>query len=300
MEEGQLGNFNPFVILYILKMVQYYFAKLKHKFFLLLPNFYSFIILIINLINISFSSKKSFLYNFIDIEKNKIGLCLAHGPSLIPYIQDLEDISKTEKNKYSLFSVNKFEEQFQLNIDYRIISNDVLSVINNFKFYNSSKTTLFYSDSVDCTNSYVSNKLLKIPYITFDQRHFKNIKCKPKSNCCNNIINERLTIQEELVKYTKTNQPYSSGSSVTLHMLAFTILLGCKTIYIFGVDLNYNLGYINKKIINPDTFDPYLIDILNDFKIINNMAENIGVKIFSTCKNSPINQIFEYIEFPFS
>ena len=281
-------------------MLQYYLTKIKHKIFLFLPNIYSFYILITNLTNINLSSKKKNINNFIDIEKNKIGLCLAHGPSLIPYIKDLQNISFNRKSKYCLFSVNKFEEQFQLNIDYRIISNDVLSVINNFKLYNNSKTTLFYSDSVDCTNSFVANKLLKISYLTFDQRHFKNAKCNPVANCCNKIINDNLTIQEELVNYTGSNEPYSSGSTVSLHMLAFSILLGCKTIYIFGVDLNYNLGYINKNINNPDSFDPYLSSILNDFKIINNMAKNIGVKIFSTCKNSPINDIFEYNDNPFT
>jgi hypothetical protein len=281
-------------------MLQFFFTKVKHKIFLFLPNIYSFYILIKNLTNLNFTSKKKKLNDFIDIEKNKIGLCLAHGPSLIPYLQNLEDLAKNSKNKYCLFSVNKFEEQFHLDIDYRIISNDVLSVINNFKLYNNSKTTLFYSDSVDCTNSFVANKLLKISYLTFDQRHFKNAKCNPVANCCNKIINDNLTIQEELVNYTGSNEPYSSGSTVSLHMLAFSILLGCKTIYIFGVDLNYNLGYINKNINNPDSFDSYLSSILNDFKIINNMAKNIGVKIFSTCKNSPINDIFEYNDNPFT
>jgi hypothetical protein len=281
-------------------MIKIYFFKFKHKIFTLLPNLYSFFILTINLFNLNFTSKKKFLHDYIDIEKNKIGLCLAHGPSLIPFLEDLENISKNQNINYCFFSVNNFEEQFKLNIDYRIISNDVLSVINNFKFYNISKKTLFYSDTVDCTNRYVADKLLKIPYITFDQRHFKNIKCNPEANCCKNITNERLTIQEELVKYTGSNKPYSSGSTVSLHMLAFSILLGCKTIYIFGVDLNYNLGYINKNINNPDSFDPYLSSILEDFKIINLMAENIGVKIFSTCKNSPINDIFEYTDKPFN
>ena len=58
-------------------------------------------------------------------------------------------------------------------------------------------------------------------------------------NCCKNIINNRLTIQEELMKYTKSEIHYSSANTVAMHMLAFSILLGCKTIYLFGLDLNY-------------------------------------------------------------
>ena len=73
----------------------------------------------------------------------------------------------------------------------------------------------------------------------------------------------------------------------------------CKIIYLFGLDLNYKLGYVTSNQKNNDSFEPHLKNILNDLEIIDNMAKNIGVKIYSTCKNSPINNIFEYVENPF-
>jgi hypothetical protein len=106
-----------------------------------------------------------------------------------------------------------------------------------------------------------------------------------------------MTIQEELQKYTKTNLKYGTGSTVALHMLAFSILMGCKTIYIFGVDLDYSKGYASGNIVNYDSFTPYINEILNDFKIINEMANNLGVKIYTTSMESPLTTIFEYKNF---
>ena len=277
--------------------------KIKYKLFLQFPSLFSKFIYFLNAFKKNkyyFTNKIESISDIVECESSKIGLCIAYGPSLIPYLDKLRSISLNTNKQYCLLSVNKFEDQFKdIKVDYRIVANNFASVILNYDFYNIANTTLFYSDSVDCTNKKIVEKLLNINYLSYDQRHFFNNPCSPKANCCNQIVDNRLTIQEELMKYTKSKIFYSSGSTVSLHMLAFSILLGCKIIYLFGLDLNYKVGYVNVKITNKDSFEPYLDNILNDFKIINNMAKNIGVKIYSTCKNSPINNIFEYVENPF-
>jgi hypothetical protein len=68
--------------------------------------------------------------------------------------------------------------------------------------------------------------------------------------------------------------------------------LGCKKIYLTGVDLNYKKGYFNSKTINSDSFDPYLENILNDFKIILESAEKVGVQIINLSQDSPLSTIF--------
>ena len=274
--------------------------KLKYKIFLYNPYLYSFTILILNFYNLS---KKNFRITFNkieNIEKDKIGLCIATGPSVIPYVSDLNMMSDDNRNKYCFLGLNQFENHFDFNVDYRVVCNDYLTVARNFKLFNSnSSSTLLYSDSADLTDKYVANKLLKIKYLSWDQRHFNNKECINKAKCCKQIETNRLTIQEELMNYTKSNVYYSNGSTVSIHMIAFSILLGCKIIYLFGLDLNYKLGYVTSNQKNNDSFEPHLKNILNDLEIIDNMAKNIGVKIYSTCNNSPINNIFEYVENPF-
>ena len=78
-------------------------------------------------------------------------------------------------------------------------------------------------------------------------------------------------------------------------MLALSILLGCKKIYITGIDLDYNKGYYNTNVTNHDSFDPYLNNILNDFRIIRDSAKNLGVEIYNTSDTSPLNIIFKTI-----
>ena len=76
-------------------------------------------------------------------------------------------------------------------------------------------------------------------------------------------------------------------------MLALSILLGCKKIYITGVDLDYNKGYYNTNVTNHDSFDPYLNNILNDFRIICDSSKKIGVKIYNTSDGSPLKNIID-------
>jgi hypothetical protein len=237
--------------------------------------------------------------NLQNTNVNKIGLCIASGPSLNQYKKIIENISIKNRNKFSLFSVNEVDEWFNFNSDYRVFANNEQTIVKNFKqFRKNKKSTIVFADTVDLTKKWIYKFLLfGLDYLPYDQRHFNSKTCKPISLCCKRIQEHRLTIQEELQLATNHNIIYGTGHTVALHMLALSILTGCKTIYIFGVDLNYKIGYANPNVFNHTSFDEYLIEIIQDFDIIYKSAKNIGVEIFSTSKNSPINNVIPFKEF---
>ena len=240
--------------------------------------------------------------DIINKHEGKVGMCIATGPSLSPYLGVVESLSKNNKDGYCFFSVNEFDTMFSLKADYRVVANSQFTVSSPYLtiMNKTPQTKLLYADSVDTTNPIMAESLLTVDYLSYDQRHHKGKHCDVRAACCDNIVDGRLTIQEELQKYTNFHKHYGDGSTVALHMLAFAILSGCKTVYIFGVDLGSPSGsyyYADGVTKNHDSFDPYLGEILYDFKTIKNMAKNIGVEIYSSAKESPINNVFEYKEF---
>ncbi len=240
--------------------------------------------------------------DIIDTHKGKVGLSVATGPSLKPHLTDIINLSNNEG--YVALSVNDFDVMFKgLNVSYRIVANSIFTVGSEYNRFNKEpKIPLVYADSVDLTSKEAVNELLKIDYLPYDQRHFDGKHCTwgdgvdGRYYCCRNIEEGRLTIQEELKKYCGVDFTYGAGDTVSLHMLSFNILLGCNPIYIVGVDLDYSKGYADGVSRNDDSFAPYIDRILKDFETIKKSAENIGVEIYSLSKDSPINNVFKYVE----
>lgn len=240
--------------------------------------------------------------DIIDTQKGKVGLSVATGPSLKPHLTDIINLSNNEG--YVALSVNDFDVMFKgLNVSYRVVANSMFTVGSEYNRFNSEpKIPLVYADSVDLTSKDVVNQLLKIDYLPYDQRHFYGKHCTwghgvdGRHHCCDNMEDGRLTIQEELGKYCGVDFIYGGGATVSLHMLALNILLGCNPIYIVGVDLDYSKGYVDGVTKNNDSFGPFIDVIVQDFKIIKESAENIGVEIYSLCEGSPINSVFKYVE----
>ena len=230
---------------------------------------------------------------------NKTGLCIASGPSLEPYLNIIGKISKGKRERYVLFSVNELDNWYKFKSDFRVFANNIQTIKNSFfNLIKYKKTTIVFAESVDLTARWLYKILLyRVNYLVYDQRHFLGKACEPLRECCNRIRKDRLTIQEELQKFCNYSQRYGTGHTVAVHMLALSILSGCKEIYIFGVDLNYNLGYVNVSINNNDSFDEWIEEIIYDFNIIYQSALNIGVNIYSCSKNSPINSVIPYKEF---
>jgi hypothetical protein len=216
------------------------------------------------------------------------------GPSFKKY---LDTVEKNEKNNV-IVTCSDFHLMTNLKPNYWVFANSMNTVVTMKDVVNSlPDTTLVYADSVDTTpREWVENNLNK-PYVGYDQRHFNNKKCNECPNGCANLIENRKTIQELLQDYTGYHEKYGTGETVALHVLALSVIMGCKEIFLFGVDLDYSLGYVDEKTQNYDSFVPYLDYILSDFNIIVKSAEKIGVKIYNTSEFSPLKKIMKTIDY---
>lgn len=269
-------------------------------------------------------------------EYNKKCLILGGSPSI-------EDI-QFEKFDGVLISMGdipvKIKERRQ--VDYWVNANTLFpkpdkhyDLINKFK-----GTTLIFSNSV--LNSNVSidyqkiNQYLKIPWFEYDQRHFNGLDCNKQIddrfdidktlNCCQ--YKKKTTIQEYLKNIYQTDSHYSSGSTVAIHSLAVAIILGCKEIYLGGIDLpmyekdythygsNSSFKLIHEffleilrgertislkkvlsvlfKINHKSLFYPDLPIILNDFEYLNNLCNSNDIKLFNLNQKSTLNKIHNF------
>lgn len=251
--------------------------------------------------------------DIINAHNGKTAWVIANGPSTrenLKYIFEIANDSK-EREKHIFFVCNDIDQMLHnigssidfIKPNYWVMANSIMTIQRNHNDFNKIKPwngKILYANSVDWTIN--SEKYLQVEFLPYDQRHFDKNICPTNvvSNrgCCKfckeEIQSGRLTIQEELQQYTNHNKHYGTGSTVALHMLSFAIIMGCNKINVSGVDLNYQLGYFDKKTLNYDSFAPHLNEILSDFKIIKESAENIkDLKIKNLSKISPLKEIFE-------
>ena len=256
------------------------------------------------------------LHDIDDKEKGKIGLLIAHGPSLEKDIQRIFELS-LQKEKFSTFTTGeaKILENmgFNFQLDYWTIANTDFTVAKNYSDINKyEKVKFLYAEAVDKSPN--PESVLKVDFIPYDQRHFSEQNCvknwKPGDSnysssgyyyCCANKPEDFFVGKQTLQEYVQTkcsfDKHYSTASTSALHMLATAIITGCKEIYLFGVDLDYSIGYADGKTTNNDSFSPYIKEIIDDFKILNDSAKNIGIKIYNMSFSSPLASIFDTIEF---
>ena len=189
---------------------------------------------------------KLYFNNIINRELNKNAIVMGTGASLTKH---LECIYKNivPNNNWITIGCNDIDKYTNINPTYWMFANSEATIAAFCNRLNNSKSTIVYADSVDLTPRDAVDKILTVDYLPYDQRHFSGNKCSPESSCCKHIIDGRLTIQEELQKYTGHNCYYTKAGTVAVHMLALAVLLGCKNIYITGVDLDYTKGYVNNQ-----------------------------------------------------
>jgi hypothetical protein len=232
------------------------------------------------------------LKDIIGTENDKTSFVCGLGPSLS---DNISHITK-ERENIILVSCNDIDLVSNLQPNYWVWANTqpVGSLIDRLKKL--PNTILVHADSVDSTSrQWIKEHLGNLNYIGYDQRHFDNKTCNNCNNGCKNFVTNRLTIQEELQKFTGNDEKYSTGDTVAVHMLALSILLGCKKIYVSGVDLDYKKGYFGSYMtpIDASEFDHSIPNILNDFRIINDSAKKIGVEIINTSLDSRLNEILK-------
>lgn len=168
---------------------------------------------------------------------------------------------------------------------------------------------------------------LNVDWITvFDQRHFGFGHALTENlNCCkfSNFYGVGPAIQDLLSKKsTNFNAYYSEGSTVALHGYALAVLLKCNPIFIAGVDLpilardykaykNYKRfsesfrvkirRLISEFHLEADAVSVFgnedKLQILKDFKIIESIASEFGIKSYVLSSKSELNKLPEFTFF---
>jgi len=179
--------------------------------------------------------------------------------------------------------------------------------------YNTKNVPIIFEEGLDWTPREKVEKLLLVDYLPYDQRHVHGIctggeRQGGRNWCCDFYIEGRKTIQRHFADYTEIAKVdaylvnFSMYGNVALNMTMIAVILGCNPIHVFGVDLDYSTPYIDgsynyawkEQGINQLQVESK--GILEGFEVINKCAKNIGVNIYNTDENSPLNQIFNTLK----
>ena len=172
--------------------------------------------------------------------------------------------------------------------DYWVCSNShfpVPEIDFHLKIINSFTNTTFLFAQTELyaflwkkSQNYLDNNL-KVNWLMFDERHISGAPCLPKKNCCNLISNKEgfFTIQELVTKIYKHDNVAKQAGTVFEYAICLSLILGCKTIYIQGVDLPFQvkkkstinylkiLSNFNKKLLNFFNYSNHPKKIENNF-----------------------------------
>ncbi|HYE68809.1 MAG TPA: hypothetical protein VEA58_09375 [Anaerovoracaceae bacterium] len=241
------------------------------------------------------------------------------GPSLRRHLPILSKIDR-DKEKYKIISCNNMDLMTGINFDYWMLaqpaeSDNPFCIRNAYNRYNGRPNTmLLYTDCLDLTPRQWVADHLTIEYLGYDQRHWSNEPCSwgnlpgGRHICCDGIIPGRLSIQEYFQKVTGMDHHYGAGDTVGVHMVALAVILGLNPIYVTGIDLDYTHGYVNNEIPNAQlrigmgissmNKSPQIVDrVVEDLKIINRSARNLGIDIYDMNGDGRLSEVFEYKSF---
>ena len=262
--------------------------------------------------------------DLIDRHKNKPCAVTAHGPSLNLSKEAISKSYKN--NKILRFSVNNWWDYFVQPPNYWVLSTGVFTMDKIAPIINKYNISTFFSDDADFTSKEFIKNNIQSDWLVYDQRHWKGKRCleiikdfkehfeahknfdflkygnnsamwqPPRqkghfghcitnTKCCDQN-NPRKTLQESLQKLSGCDQHYSTGDSVTLHAIAFAIVMGCNPIYVSGLDLDYNKGYANQsksdwqhKAKGPNAFTPVRKNFYNDLNVLSKSAKLRNIDI---------------------
>jgi len=114
-------------------------------------------------------------------------------------------------------------------------------------------------------------------------------------NCCHLAEKSNVTIQEYLQSITGHSQHMGVGHTVGLFSIMMAVIMGCETIYVTGLDLDYTLGYAtggDKPHYIPNAGNighwkqVYRDFLLDDIRILRESAELRGIKIINLNHNA--------------
>ena len=233
--------------------------------------------------------------NIINSKKETSCIILGHGPSLNPHLNKLQNY---RDRNIILIGCNNWYDFYDIEPDFWVLCSSDMRVDRLKDRINKLKNTIVaYGDSVDLSDrGWVSNNITT-NYLPYDQRHHNNQKCNWKMSdgsqpkCCSHIIQDRLTIQEEVKKYSNVDDLCTFSDTVAVQMLCLGILLGCKPIYVSGLDLTYEHGFAkNNRGLSPyPGYDFERERIFTCFSWLDKCARNIGGSIINLNQNSRFN-----------
>lgn len=259
------------------------------------------------------------LIDIVGRESGKAGLVVGLGPSVNENLDLIKEVDSKD-DEWSIVSCNSIDRLMpDLSHDYWILAQPateeneqclchdemIQRIIDKNAFW-------IYTDNLDRTpREEVDKKLKSVNFAGYDQHHFRgageNGQCGAPGPCCdrNKEIPNRISIQDLLKAACGSDHElphgsYGGGDTVSVHMLALSVILGLNPIYATGIDLDYSGGYFNNEVqfkhghglsINQDRKMMGIISInndqvmtsrvLRDIKIIARMAEKIGTKIYA-------------------
>ena len=266
--------------------------------------------------------------DILDRHKDTPCAITAHGPSLNLNKQRIIELQQSKQllrlsvnNWWDYFTsapdywiLSSSEHAFPMRILFDIIKN--------------AGCPIFYSDDGDWTSKETIDQQVDGEWLVYDQRHWegktcieilkqfkshyeqnKNFEFKRFGNnevmwhpprcytnsghaldgkCCAQNNPPRTTLQEYLQNLTGASQHYSTGDTVSMHAIAFAIIMGCNPIYVSGLDLDYNKGYANSdkddwkvKAQGPNAWTPVRENLQNDIRVLSESAKKRGIEIIN-------------------
>lgn len=218
--------------------------------------------------------------DIIDKEKGKTAYVVGMGPSLNENRKELKEAQERGDIIISCNFVDKVVTEIVP--DYWVLANSEkrLTMPSNYARYDNNRSIMVWAKTVDKTPEEQPTAKLRKDHIPYSQQ---GIQVE--------------SIQNYFSKYTNS-KPYGNGDTVSVHMLSLAVLLGCTTIYITGIDMDYSKGYADNSKIKPKPeailyANEFRERIKKDFGIIVRGGRNIGVNMHSMSEKCILHKILE-------
>lgn len=130
------------------------------------------------------------LEDIINKHKNTPCIVALHGPSLNPFIEQIEQLQQNKD--YMRISVNEWYDFFSIKPNYWVVSNTEFTIRNSMvpnhawdeyfqwpkNIFNEMNIPLIFNETADLTETKFIEDYLKCDYLPYDAKHFKNRDCK--------------------------------------------------------------------------------------------------------------------------
>ena len=217
-----------------------------------------------------------------DKHKGKIGVVIVLGPSLKDNLSDLEELNDNDDVIY--FTCNMFDKMINIKSNYWLVCAPMKEMYINtaYERINDHGATFLFASRIPGFSKESAKEKLSVDYI-------------PVSD----VANDPNGLQQNFAKYTNDNT-YGPVDTVLLHLIALSVMSGCKKTYICGADLNYSKGYVKNGVhvigerIGPLNMNSAARDrTVNYVKTMKESANKIGSEIYTLNKTSPLSSVLD-------